>query len=78
MSAKAAQALIGSQGTLTVRTSSGGSVLQIRVRCLDVRHAYGRVDALVTPVEGDYEAWVDASRIRWLGQEAEEAMKALA
>jgi hypothetical protein len=31
--------------------------IAIRVRCLDIRQVYGRVDILITPVEGTGEMW---------------------
>lgn len=33
------------------------------VRILDARKVYGRVDALITPIGGDGEKWVEASQL---------------
>lgn len=52
---------LGRQGKLPVE----GGQLVFNVACHDVRSAYGRVDVLVTPVNGTGETWVSESRIQW-------------
>jgi hypothetical protein len=50
--------LIGHRATLTTRE---GFTIPIKVH--DVRQAYGRTEALVSPVHGEGRAWVNAERI---------------
>ena len=58
MTASELARLIGHEATI----SSDG--LQVRVRILDGRTAYGREDLLVTPVAGEGQRWVSAERVR--------------
>ena len=39
-------------------------VVNCRVRITDVRLAFGRVDLLVTPVDGEGSAWVSLTNVR--------------
>ena len=39
-----------------------------KVTILDGRAAYGRLDVLVTPLDGEGEAWVSAERVRVRGK----------
>jgi hypothetical protein len=41
-----------------------GSGWLVRVRVLDVRFAFGRVDLLVTPINGSGQRWVSLSRVK--------------
>lgn len=50
--------LVGQEVTLPV---PGG--LTIRVQTIDARVSYGGVQVLVTPVAGDGQAWVVATRL---------------
>jgi hypothetical protein len=37
--------------------------MHIRVRILDLRSGFGRVDALVEPVSGQGSSWINVSRL---------------
>lgn len=37
-----------------------GDCLKIRIKTLDARQSYGRVDVRITPEAGNGEAWVDS------------------
>jgi hypothetical protein len=37
--------------------------LSVAVRCLDVKQVFGRVDVLVTPIEGAGKKWVQVTRL---------------
>lgn len=37
--------------------------VRVAVEVLDLREAWGRLDALVTPLNGKGQQWVDASRL---------------
>lgn len=52
-----ASELIGTQANWLL------SDVTVTVRILDARWAYGRVDLLVTPSNGDGETWVSADRV---------------
>lgn len=47
--------------TVMLSVDNGG--FKIKVKILDVRHAWGRVDYYITPIEGEGEKWVSESRI---------------
>jgi hypothetical protein len=38
--------------------------LTIQVKVIDLRRVWNRVDALITPIAGEGETWVDASRLK--------------
>lgn len=44
--------------------------MRFPVRCVDVKIAYGNMRVLVTPINGEGQTWVDASRIRVVGDES--------
>lgn len=41
------------------------SELEVQVKVLDARSRWGRLDCLVTPVEGRGEQWIQADRLRY-------------
>lgn len=42
--------------------------LRVRVQVLDVRHVWGRIDVLITPLAGEGSVWVTRDRlIDWSG-----------
>jgi hypothetical protein len=49
----------GRTGTLV----TGDGNLKVRVRILDSRVAYGRIQYQVTPTDGAGEKWVDEARV---------------
>lgn len=49
---------IGGHGVLSV------AGLRVRVKVLDVRQAFGRIDYLVTPIAGSNEKWVQADGVK--------------
>ena len=40
-----------------------GGQLRVAVKILDTRNAFGRTDALITPVKGSGEMWVQLSTL---------------
>ena len=63
MTAREIAALLDKTATLTFVERSGGK-LEVPVRITNAREAWGRIDVLVTPVDGSGEAWVSAERVR--------------
>lgn len=61
MTAREAAEYINKRGTLRIE---GGS-LTIDVKVLDARKVYGRIDVLVTPIEGEGEAWFCHTKVDW-------------
>jgi hypothetical protein len=53
-------AAVGREGVLTTQRER----LKIRVRIVDARKSYGRVDYLVEAIEGSGRAWVSSKRVR--------------
>lgn len=53
------------QGKATLTTYT--EALEVAVKILDSRQAYGRLDLLVTPTQGSGEAWVSADRVKVKG-----------
>jgi hypothetical protein len=62
MTALEQQRLIGMQGLLRLQEGSG--VIRVRVTIKDAREAFGRLDVLVEPVDGEGTTWVSAERVR--------------
>lgn len=58
MTAKDLAQSIGRRGTLTVDS------LTLTVDIRDARQVFGRVDYLVTPVDGGGEQWVSSDRVK--------------
>lgn len=54
--------LLNRQAVLSVPSRAG--TLEVRVRILDARETFGRIDLLVSPVEGSGQAWVSADRVK--------------
>ncbi len=52
-------ALVSKRVTLTTREG-----LQISVKVVDARYAYGRMEVLEEPVHGEGQAWVRIDRIK--------------
>lgn len=44
--------------------------MRFPVRCIDVKMSYGNMRILVEPVNGEGRVWVDASRVRVVGDES--------
>ena len=63
MTAREIAALLDKTATLSVTERSGGK-LEVPVRITNAREAWGRIDVLVTPVDGSGEAWVSAERVK--------------
>jgi hypothetical protein len=55
---EAARMNVGRTGMLDIEKG-----LQMEVRILGVKSRYGHTDMLVTPVAGNGEAWVEATRV---------------
>jgi hypothetical protein len=51
---------VGRTGTLRTREEK----FKIKVRILDARRVYGRLEYLVTPEGGEGKAWTAATRVR--------------
>ena len=65
MTARELADLIDKQATLAVPAESKGTaVLEVAVQILDAREHFGRIDVLVTPVQGAGQAWVSAERVK--------------
>lgn len=54
---------IGKEADLTIESFT------VRVKILDVRSAYGRIDYEVTPVTGSRTRWVSGERLNFSGAE---------
>ncbi len=52
-------------------TLHGKDGMDIAVRIVDAREAYGRLDVRVTPVAGSGEVWVNADRVTINGGEGD-------
>ena len=59
MTAREIAELLDKQATLELQ----GSGLVIGVRIVNARENFGRIDVLVTPMEGSGQAWVNAERV---------------
>ena len=54
--------LVGLNGMLSTAGDFIG--MEVPVRITNAREAWGRIDVLVTPVDGSGEAWVSAERVK--------------
>ena len=59
--------LRGMNATLRVSERSGAT-LGFPVKITDARESFGRLDVLVTPLDGEGEAWVSAERVKVRGK----------
>jgi hypothetical protein len=50
-------------GTIQMRRTNKESWLTVRVRIVTDRNVYGRLERLVTPVEGAGEMWVNDTSV---------------
>lgn len=61
---KTAAEIIGHRGKYELPVQSlPAEPFRVDVQVLDAKTAFGRTDALVTPIAGDGKAWVDSDRI---------------
>ncbi len=44
--------------------SIGIDGLTVKVKVLDLRQVWNRIDALITPISGEGETWIDADRLK--------------
>lgn len=69
LTGKQASSYIGRTGTLHLNGSGRPGWMQtpdkmaVKVKVLDAREAFGRVDLFVQPVAGEGAAWVEARRV---------------
>ena len=58
----------GGKNTASLRVE----VFSIKVKLLHVKQVFGRVDVLVTPIEGDGQRWVQAGRLSEIKEDSHE------
>lgn len=57
MTVKELASFIGKQGFLNIDN------MQVKVTVMDVRQVFGRIDFQITPMDGNGNNWVEASRV---------------
>jgi len=65
--ARAELELVGQVAGLEVTARPDGPPFYPSIRILGVRQSFGRLDVLVTPLDGEGEAWVSADRVKVRG-----------
>ncbi len=63
---------IGKRGLLRIWQTpalAASAAIHVPVTVLDARRNYGRVDLLVSPVDGEGETWVQSERVKLANQD---------